>query len=234
VPDELKPPSAASQLLSWIRDPHLPQILGDLSEEYGERARSLGAAAARRWYWREAIRNAFVLLQRRPALQVSLATIVCLVGVHASMMAAASLAWQRYVSGAAPINVRPVRPWFGWMGWSWGMAWPPASTMPREFYLAIPIGLLFGFVLGRLRRDQVHALRVTAVSCWATLSVWFVIRALFFVAPGPRWHADPLLIVRALVIDFTVREFFCAGSFWVATYLGAASIRQFRSSAVTQ
>jgi len=61
VPENLQPPRAASRILSCFGSPHLLQILGDLMEEFNERAQSTGLPAARRWYWREVIRNMIAL-----------------------------------------------------------------------------------------------------------------------------------------------------------------------------
>lgn len=46
MPENLQPPRAASRILSCFGSPHLPQILGDLMEEYNERAQSTGLSAA--------------------------------------------------------------------------------------------------------------------------------------------------------------------------------------------
>lgn len=64
MPENLQPPRAASRILSFFGSPHLPQILGDLMEEFNERAQSTGLPAARRWYWREMVRNIIVLVGR--------------------------------------------------------------------------------------------------------------------------------------------------------------------------
>ena len=62
--DNLQPPRAASRILSCLGSPHLSQILGDLMEEFNERAQSTGLPAARRWYWREILRNMIALAGR--------------------------------------------------------------------------------------------------------------------------------------------------------------------------
>ena len=62
--DHLQPPRAASRILSCFGSPHLQQILGDLMEEFNERAQSTGLPAARRWYWREIFRNMIALAGR--------------------------------------------------------------------------------------------------------------------------------------------------------------------------
>ena len=64
MPENLQPPRAASRILSWFGGPHLPQILGDLMEEFNERTQSAGLLAARRWYWRATFRNMFALAAR--------------------------------------------------------------------------------------------------------------------------------------------------------------------------
>ena len=64
MPENLQPPRAASRILSWFGSPHLPQILGDLMEEFNERAQSAGLSAARRWYWRATLRNMIPLAAR--------------------------------------------------------------------------------------------------------------------------------------------------------------------------
>lgn len=61
MPEHLQPPRIASRILSYFRSPHLPQILGDLMEEFNERVQSTGLSAARRWYWRATLRNMMAL-----------------------------------------------------------------------------------------------------------------------------------------------------------------------------
>jgi isoprenylcysteine carboxyl methyltransferase (ICMT) family protein YpbQ len=61
VPENLQPPLAALRILSYFRSPHVPQILGDLMEEFNERVQSTGLSAARLWYWRATLRNTIAL-----------------------------------------------------------------------------------------------------------------------------------------------------------------------------
>lgn len=61
MPENLQPPRAASRILSYFRSPHVPQILGDLMEEFNERAQVSGLSAARRWYWQATLRNVIAL-----------------------------------------------------------------------------------------------------------------------------------------------------------------------------
>lgn len=65
MPENLQPPRVALRILSCFGGPHLPQILGDLMEEFNERVESSGFPAARRWYWRQILRNMIALAGRR-------------------------------------------------------------------------------------------------------------------------------------------------------------------------
>ena len=59
------PPRGPSLLLKcFASDPTFSAVMGDLSEEFLTRAAANGQAAANRWYWREAVRNATVLARR--------------------------------------------------------------------------------------------------------------------------------------------------------------------------
>ena len=64
MPENLQPPRAAQRILSYFGSPHLPQILGDLMEEFNERVQTHGLSAARRWYWRATLRNMIALRAR--------------------------------------------------------------------------------------------------------------------------------------------------------------------------
>jgi hypothetical protein len=61
----LKPPTVPSAILNFFAaQPDFPALAGDISEEFHQRAQGDGAKAAKRWYWREAFRNAFALTWR--------------------------------------------------------------------------------------------------------------------------------------------------------------------------
>ena len=61
----VRPPRGALSLLKvFAREPDFDIIIGDLSEEFQQRVSAFGQAAARRWYWREAIRNTCVFAKR--------------------------------------------------------------------------------------------------------------------------------------------------------------------------
>ena len=216
MPDHIEPPLAASRLLSCFSDAHLPQILGDLTEEFNERVRSTGASAARRWYWREVVRNAVILLRHQDAFRVGAAALGLLAVIHGVMIFAAGYAWHEWISATTPIvNGLPVKPWMSWYDSSWRMAFPPAGLdTAREFYVAIAAGLGFGAIFAHRCGGRLQAFRMAVICGWLVISIWFAINAIFLVHVGTMWHSNGRLIV-----DFALRESLAAGSFWVGTYL---------------
>ena len=61
----LKPPAVPLAILNFFASqPDFPAVAGDISEEFHQRIQSAGPRAAKRWYWREAFRNAFALTWR--------------------------------------------------------------------------------------------------------------------------------------------------------------------------
>jgi hypothetical protein len=76
----LKPPAFPSAILSFFASqPDFPAVAGDISEEFHQRSQSSGPRAAKRWYWREALRNAFALTWRELSRTPILTTIVAFV-----------------------------------------------------------------------------------------------------------------------------------------------------------
>ena len=77
----LKPPAVPSAILNFFANqPDFPALLGDISEEFHQRIQGSGAKAAIRWYWHEAIRNAFALTwreMRRTPVRTTLVAFGC-------------------------------------------------------------------------------------------------------------------------------------------------------------
>jgi len=205
MPNELQPPSAPSRLLSWIRDPHLPQILGDLSEEYGERAQSLGAAAARRWYWREVIRNAGVLLWRKRIVGTTLIAVLAVLSIN-SLLNILFLKADRIMAAVRwpiPYRVLVYRD-------PWGMRWPVHFGF--EIICAAIVALAVGYLFALAAPGRAKHLRIAAVVLWLLNSLWFTLWA--FVWIHPRSH------VFAPIVELQIaRELTAAGAFFVGTGL---------------
>jgi hypothetical protein len=83
----LKPPAVPAAILNFFASqPDFPAVAGDVSEEFHQRTQNSGASAAKRWYWREAFRNALALTWRelaRTPFQTTLVAFGCLLGVTA-------------------------------------------------------------------------------------------------------------------------------------------------------
>jgi len=61
----LKPPALPAAVLNFFSNqPDHFAVAGDMNEEFQERARTAGPAAAKLWYWRETWRNAWALTAR--------------------------------------------------------------------------------------------------------------------------------------------------------------------------
>ena len=68
--EPVKPPRGACRVLNlFSNDPLFPQIAGDMSEEFHQRARDDGEKTARLWYWRELLRNMGILTLRQVQMQ---------------------------------------------------------------------------------------------------------------------------------------------------------------------
>ncbi len=81
----LKPPAIPVAILNFFASqPDFPAVAGDISEEFHQRAQNSGANAARRWYWREAFRNAVALTLRelsRTPVRTTLMALSCFFAV---------------------------------------------------------------------------------------------------------------------------------------------------------
>ena len=223
--DQLKPPSAASRLLSWIRDPYLPEILGDLDEEFGVRARSLGAAAARRWYWRETLRNAWFLLRRKRIVGTTVIAFFAVLSVRILFATLASIAWSMWMSAVQwPGQYRPLL-----YQLSWKMGWPGAYTF--EILCAPIVGLAVGYLFALAAPDRARHMRIAAALLWLLNGVWFTLWVFAVVHPYGRFI--PTITVgmkQRLLFEFLAREVTAAGAFFV----GAGIVMARRRPAITQ
>jgi hypothetical protein len=82
----LKPPAVAVAILNFFASqPDFPAVAGDISEEFHQRAHNSGPQAAKRWYWREAFRNALPLTWRelmRTPIRTTLIAFGCFLGAN--------------------------------------------------------------------------------------------------------------------------------------------------------
>ena len=129
-----QPPVLASLLLACFSDPHMPEIMGDLMEEFEERVQSSGLSTARRWYWREAVRNAIALLRRR--------------GMTRKVSPKAL-----FVSAAIWFSIALLSGWLthAWISKANEQAWGPITAVVLVAYFVLVIGWVVPFVWAFVR-----------------------------------------------------------------------------------
>ena len=219
------PPAGASRLLSWFRDPYLPQILGDLDEEFGTRARSLGAAAARRWYWRETLRNAGVLLWRKRLIGTSFIAMLAVLTTNILFAILAEISWHVWMeafmwkSQYRPLLYRQ----------SWGMGWPMGFAF--EILCAPIVALGVGYVFAVAAPERAKHMRIAAVVLWLLNCLWYTLFIFEWIHPrGVLFPPIAWQFKQRLLLEFLSREAVAAGAFFV----GAGMAMTRRKTAVTQ
>jgi len=84
--DLLKSPWIPSAILNFFSNqPDFAALAGDISEEFQQRAQTCGKTAAKLWYWRESLRNAWALTARevlRTPVRTILGALGCLLAVN--------------------------------------------------------------------------------------------------------------------------------------------------------
>jgi hypothetical protein len=184
------PPHGAVAILNFFAcEPDFANIVGDLSEEFELRASAHGHPAAKRWYWREALRNAMVLgkreLLRSPGkiLAVSLLT---------SLLTVVSITLFPLVM------VRSVVGWIPHAFWPWYQAvWP------------ILVFMLYagsGAVASLFVRTRELALVVSFASVVSTLYIILVLYILNH--RGAVYESMPLAWLLTIVA-------YSIGCFWI-------------------
>jgi hypothetical protein len=85
---EPQPPAIPLAILCFFAgQPNFSAVIGDLREEFHQRAQSSGSTAARRWFWRETFRTGWALtageLLRAP-IRTTLLALICFIAIGAS------------------------------------------------------------------------------------------------------------------------------------------------------
>jgi len=78
-----QPPTVASKLLSWALPQYLVEpVLGDLSEEYLQRAANNQLLKAKLWYWRQAVKSAMqFMLKTQGGFVMFIVSIILFLGL---------------------------------------------------------------------------------------------------------------------------------------------------------
>jgi hypothetical protein len=104
MPEIANPPGGILLLLWPFKGEwNYPQIVGDLNEEYRQRAAEEGSPAALRWYRREILRTLWILIWRPATLGAIVVPLICaaLLGFFTGpLLLLSSVLWQ----GRAPIT----------------------------------------------------------------------------------------------------------------------------------
>jgi hypothetical protein len=190
MPKLLKPPAIPSAILSFFSNqPDFSAVIGDVSEEFHQRAQRLGARSAELWYWREAFRNALALTARE-LLRTPLQTFIAAFGSVTALNALIAL--YVLIAGLLPPHRFFLR-----------------DLSHRAAFLVFDFlaSLAVGWIGGRLLRGREWVLALTY-----TLVFVCSIPAGFTVAPLPSHFLHNLEPFRSLAI---LGNAFRLGAFWL-------------------
>jgi hypothetical protein len=202
----LKPPVIPSAILNFFStQPDFPAVAGDMAEEFQQRAQSLGAAAAKLWFWRESFRNAWALTARE-MYRTPARTIVIAFGG----LLAVSIVTGLYVF----ISLYPRSVGIFLSGFQY---WDPMEfVLDRSRRdLALLLQFIASFAMGWIGarrlpgREWALALMFAIISaCVALPAAWRLLVSLRIVLPKPLWEF--MIAVSALRLSG-----FWLGSLWI-------------------
>ena len=204
--DYVTPPRGAVGILNFFAsEPDFANVVGDLSEEFQQRASAHGHLAAKRWYWREAFRNAMVLGQRellRTPGKILAVSLLISLSTGLSVMLFNAL-----VMGRVMVDIE--RAWIPYRFWPWFQAvWP--ILVPSMLYAGS------GTVASLLVRTREFAL----VASFATVSTIYMVWVLYFLnytSARGRFSASELSQIidhEVLGWGFTIVAY-SIGCFWI-------------------
>jgi hypothetical protein len=211
--EHVGPPRGAMDLLRFFAsEPDFDTVLGDLSEEFQRQISAFGQATARRWYWRETVRNARAFAKRellRTPVTVLLIAVLIFVGLWLAI----------FFGGALLERIRwawiPIRFWRWYRSVVMDLLFPTAmisgagvlaSRFLKERELSLIVAFatvstcadLYGLcvqirdsIRGRLTTD-ISVLQVTERFI---LSWFFVVLIFSLGCVWIRWHQRPRTIL---------------------------------------
>jgi hypothetical protein len=196
----LKPPAIPLAILSvFSNQPDFCAVIGDISEEFHQRAQRTGARSAKLWYWREAFRNAVALTAREVLRTPGRTTIVAL----GCLVAATAVA---VVYCLTYLDLHPFRRLDG----------VALDKSQRDILLLVQLGasLVLGWIGGRLLpgRECALALMYTLVSSWVVLPGFGIVLVTWEVSGLPELDFLYFQPVRMfLILEVTL----LIGAFWL-------------------
>jgi len=194
----LKPPAVPVAILNFFASqPDFPAVAGDISEEFHQRAQNSGAEEAKRWYWREAFRNALALtwreLMRTPVRTFGMA-LGCFLAVNFVSVLYFVIRYYPLEFLQDPVELVSDH-----------------SLMSVLVLLNFTASLTMGWIAGRLLpgREWALALTYTLVTACLTLpGVWYLLFVLKEDPPAP--------VREAVIVGHALRQsIFWLGSLWI-------------------
>lgn len=181
--EPLKPPAIPSAVLNFFSgQPDFHAIAGDLAEEFQQRTQSAGAGAAKLWYWRESLRNAFALtareLYRTPVRTIFIA-FAGLLGV--------SIISGLYIVVSLHLLSKGIL-----LGGDWDPMHLALNRGQMEMFLLVQF--IASFAMGRIggtllpAREWALALIFALISCVVLPGGWRLLMALTIVLPWTFWE----------------------------------------------
>jgi hypothetical protein len=182
----LKPPVIPSAILNFFStQPDFPAVAGDMAEEFQQRAQSLGAAAAKLWYWRESFRNACALTAREMYRTPARTIVIAFGGLLAVSIVTGLYVFISFYPRSVGIFLG------GFQYWDPMELVLNRSRRDLALLLQFIAPFVMGWIGGRLLpgREWALALMFTFISaCVALPAAWYLLVALRIVLPTPLWE----------------------------------------------
>lgn len=197
------PPRGALNLLKFFAsEPDFTSVIGDLSEEFQQQVSTLGHEAARRWYWRESIRNASAFgkreLLRAPITVLAVTLLVFLLLLTANFFGSRLL-----------VDVQ----------WAW---------IPPRFWHLYPVAVLMNLIdlallLGaggalshffRVRELSLVVTFITATTCAHTYTLYVLSR--YFAMGRPTGGLSLLQVSLLILLGWALTTIaYSVGCLWI-------------------
>jgi hypothetical protein len=194
--NNLKPPAVPSHMLNFFAaQPDFPALAGDMSEEFHQRAQTLGPQSANRWFWREAFRNTWALTVRevaRTPVRTMIIALLSILAVNAVTDVYVGITLYRFPFWS-PQDL-PLHP-----------LW---TAVLRLLQVVVPLAV--GWIAARSLRGREWALALTYTfisACMALFAVWY-----FFSLAKQLFPAS--LREIAIIGNVSRQVFFWMGCLW--------------------
>ncbi len=163
----IEPPRGAIRLLSlFAGESDLPQIEGDLREEFHQILSQFGPDEARRWYWRQAWRNVWSLIKRPSVINVLGGAALCVAIFR--LVIPLLFRWMRFELSSGPRV--------------------PALGFVLITFLEIATVVILGGVASRILRGHERLVRLTFTVFYLLTIAQFT----FFSGIYAVWLSEPL------------------------------------------